>query len=53
MMSLLLLVGCVVSLIALTGLIVGIIVVMQSSQRDTVSSAREEWMRSEKEQNGW
>jgi hypothetical protein len=53
MLSILLLVGCVVSLIALAGLIVGIIVMMQSNRRDSVSSAREEWMRSQEDQDEW
>ena len=39
----------------LIGLIVGIILVLQSSQRDAVSQARGDWIhrRSEKDEQGW
>ena len=37
--------GCI-GLIILAGLVVGLIYIMQSSQRDTVSSAREDWISS-------
>ena len=51
--SLLLLAVCLVSLVALAGLVIGIIVIVQSNQRDTVSSAREGWInrRSEKDED--
>jgi hypothetical protein len=55
MLSILLIMVCLISLIALGGLIVGIILAIQSNQGDVVSSAREGWIhrRSEKDQDGW
>jgi hypothetical protein len=35
--------GCL-ALLVVAGLIVGLIYIVQSSQRDTVSSAREDWI---------
>lgn len=55
MMSLLLLIiVCLLSLLVLIGVIVGMIVVMRSNQRDAVSTARENWIRqrSEKDEKG-
>jgi hypothetical protein len=45
--------GCLVLLI-LAALVIGIIVIMQSGERDVVSSARQDWIerRSEKDQEG-
>jgi hypothetical protein len=44
MMSLLLLGVCALSLIALVGLVIGVIVIMQSNRGDAVSTAREDWI---------
>lgn len=46
---------CAVLLLILAGLVVGIIVIMKSGERDTVSSAREGWInrRSDKDEQGW
>ncbi|MBN1992772.1 MAG: hypothetical protein JW953_08690 [Anaerolineae bacterium] len=44
-MSLSLIVVCLVGLVVLAGLIGGIILVIRSSQRDTVSTARADWMK--------
>ena len=44
MVSMTLIVACLGGLLLLVALIVGIIVIMQSGQRDTVSSARQGWM---------
>lgn len=46
---------CVVLLLILAGLVIGIIVIMKSGERDTVSSAREGWInrRSDKDEEGW
>ena len=45
--------GCLV-LAILAGLVVGLIYIVQSSQRDTVSSAREDWIsaRGEEDEQG-
>ena len=53
-LSLLLVVGCL-GLVILLGLVAGIIYIAQSSRRDKVSSAREDWInrRSEKDEQGW
>ncbi|MBN1219682.1 MAG: hypothetical protein JXM69_12195 [Anaerolineae bacterium] len=56
MMSILLIVGCgSLGLVMLIGLIVGVILVLKSGQRDAVSQAREDWIRrrSEKDEQGW
>ncbi len=46
---------CVVLLLILAGLVIGIIVIMKSGERDTVASAREGWInrRSDKDEQGW
>jgi len=45
MMSMLFLgIVCVLGLIILVGLVIGIIVVMRASGRDTVATARQDWM---------
>lgn len=46
---------CAVALLVLVGLVVGIIIIMKSGERDTVSSAREGWInrRSDKDEQGW
>ncbi|MCK6625428.1 MAG: hypothetical protein L6R45_09660 [Anaerolineae bacterium] len=46
---------CAVALLVLAGLAVGIIIIMKSGERDTVSSAREAWInrRSDKDEQGW
>ncbi|NJN94677.1 MAG: hypothetical protein HC875_11580 [Anaerolineales bacterium] len=46
---------CAVLLLILVALVVGIIIIMKSSERDTVSSAREGWInrRSDKDEQGW
>ena len=55
MISIFLVVGCLLGLIILVGLVAGIILLMQSGQRDTVSRAREGWIhrRSAEDQDGW
>jgi hypothetical protein len=47
--------ACLVGVVILVGFIVGVVVVMRSGQRDTVSSAREDWLhrRSDKDQREW
>lgn len=42
-LTMILVLGCM-GLVILLGLVVGLIYIMQSSQRDTVSSAREDWI---------
>lgn len=51
----LLIILCAVALLVLVGLVVGIIIIMKSGERDTVSSAREGWInrRSDKDEQGW
>jgi hypothetical protein len=51
----LLIILCAVALVMLVGLAVGIIIIMKSGERDTVSSAREGWInrRSDKDEQGW
>jgi hypothetical protein len=55
MMSILLIIGCALSLLAVGGLIVAVVVIMQSNQRDHVSDARQGWIsrRSEQDEEGW
>jgi hypothetical protein len=50
----LLVIGGVLALLVLAGLIIGIILIIQSGERDVVSSARQDWIerRSEKDQEG-
>lgn len=43
-MSLIMMVACGLGLLALVGLVIGLVVVARMSQRDTVSSARQGWM---------
>ena len=54
-MSLLLIAGCLLGLLVLAALIVGIVVVLHSGDRDVVSGARQGWLnrRSEEDQEGW
>jgi hypothetical protein len=53
-MSLIVMVGCLLAGVLLSALIVGIIVILNSGERDVVSMAREGWInrRSEKDQEG-
>jgi len=55
MMTILLVAGCVAGVLFLVLLGVGIFVVMQAGQRDSVSTAREGWIhrRSKKDTQGW
>lgn len=56
MITMLLLIGgCLLGLILLAGLIIGVMIIMQSDQRDVVSEARQGWIfrRSEKDEEGW
>lgn len=55
MMSLLLIGGCLLGALVLAALIVGLIVIMNSGERDAVSSARQGWInrRSEQDEEGW
>ena len=55
MVSILLIVGCLAGILILAGLVVGIVVIMQSGERDAVSGARQDWIdrRSEKDEEGW
>ena len=54
-MSLLLIVGCLLGLVVLAACIVAIIVILNSGERDTVSTARQGWInrRSEKDEEDW
>jgi len=53
--SLLLIVGCLLSLLVLGALLVGVIVILNSGNNDVVSMARQGWInrRSEKDEDGW
>lgn len=42
-LGLIVILGCL-TLLILAGLIVGLVYIVQSSRRDTVSSAREDWI---------
>lgn len=55
MVSLTLIIGCVIGGLVLAALAVGLAMLMNSSDRDPVSSARESWLhrRSEKDEEGW
>ncbi len=55
MVSLLLIGGCLLGALVLAALIVGLIVIMNSGERDVVSSARQGWInrRSEQDEEGW
>lgn len=50
-MSLIVIVGCLLALVLLAALIVGIIVILNSGERDVVSTAREGWINRRSEQN--
>jgi hypothetical protein len=52
--SLIVIAGCLLAGVLLAALIVGIIVILNSGERDVVSSAREGWIsrRSERDQEG-
>lgn len=43
-MSMVLIIACGLGLLALLGLVIGLIIVARSSQRDSISSARQGWM---------
>jgi hypothetical protein len=53
-MSLIVIGGCLLAVVLLAALIVGIIVILNSGERDVVSTAREGWInqRSERDQEG-
>ena len=55
MMTILLIGGCIISLVMLVIMVAAIIMVVQLGQRDTVSTAREDWIqrRSDKDEQGW
>jgi hypothetical protein len=55
MLTVLSIIGCALSLLAVGGLIVAVIVIVQSNQRDPVSGARQGWIsrRSEQDEEGW
>jgi len=55
MMSILLIIGCLLGILVLAALVVGIVMIMQSGERDSVSAAREDWIsrRSEEDEAGW
>lgn len=55
MMSWLMIGGCLLALIVLAVVVLAMMMVMQSGERDTVSTAREGWIqrRSEKDEEGW
>ncbi len=44
MISILLIVGCILGLVLLAALVIGIIVIMNSGERDVVSTARQGWI---------
>ncbi len=50
-MSITLLVACGLGLLVLAGLIVGLILLLQSGDSDAVSSARQDWMDSGRNKN--
>ena len=54
-MMTLIIIGCSIGIIILIALMIGFIFIMQSGERDTVSTAREGWIRrrSEKDEDGW
>lgn len=51
-MSLIVMLGCLLAVVLLAAVIVGVIVLLNSGERDVVSTAREGWInrRSEKDQ---
>lgn len=51
MMSMVLIIACGLGLLALLGLIIGLVIVARSSQRDSVSTARQGWMDSRTEKD--
>jgi hypothetical protein len=53
--TVLLILGCLVSLLALAGVVVVVVLVMQSGERDVVSPARQGWInrRSQEDEEGW
>jgi hypothetical protein len=55
MMSILLIGGCLVGILVLAALVVGIVVIMRSGERDVVSDSRQGWLnrRSEEDKEGW
>jgi hypothetical protein len=50
-MPMILIVACGLGLLALVGLVIGLVIVARSSQRDTVSTARQGWMDSRTERD--
>jgi hypothetical protein len=50
-MPIILIVACGLGLLALVGLVIGLVIVARSSQRDTVSTARQGWMDSRTERD--
>jgi hypothetical protein len=55
MVSVVLVVGCTIGILIIIALAIGLALLMNSSSRDQVSSAREGWIqrRSEKDEEGW
>jgi len=55
MISALFIIACIFGLLILAGLVVGIVIIMESGERDVVSTARQGWIfrRSEQDQDGW
>ena len=55
MASMILIVGCLLGFLVLGGVIVGIIVVLNSGENDVVSTARQGWInrRSDKDEEDW
>jgi hypothetical protein len=48
MMSILLIATCLLGFLLLAGLIIGLVVIMQSGRHDVVSTARQDWLDSRK-----
>ena len=51
MMSILLIIGCLLGILVLAALVVGIVMIMQSGERDSVSTAREDWINQGREED--
>jgi hypothetical protein len=49
--TLLLILGCILSLVVAAGLAVGIFFILQNNRHDSVSSAREDWISASSEDN--
>ena len=54
-MSIILVIGCLLALLVLGGVVVGIIVLLNTGSNDVVSTARQGWInrRSDKDEEGW